>query len=61
MELQNYSESEMNQINHMLDFLIARAKGTIPTGAKFIRDIIVNSELYKQDSIIPPELISVLM
>jgi len=35
-----YSEEHISQINYYLDFLKARAKGDVPTGAKFIRDFI---------------------
>jgi len=35
---------------------MARAKGEIPTGARFIRDYIAQHPLYKKDSIITTEL-----
>ena len=37
MDIQNYSQEHRDQIEHILDFLLARAKGDVPTGAKFIR------------------------
>ena len=43
-----------------MNFLLARAKGDIPTGAKFIREVIVNSEFYNHDSKISPCLITLL-
>ena len=43
-----------------MDFLLARAKGEIPTGAKFIREVIINNHFYKQDSKISPCLVSIL-
>ena len=61
MELQKYNDLHVKQIDHILNFLLARAKGDIPTGAKFIRDIIINNEFYKQDSKLSPSLISILI
>lgn len=43
-----------------MNFLLARAKGEIPTGAKFIREVIANSEFYNHDSKIGPGLITLL-
>lgn len=40
---------------------MARAKGEIPTGARFIREFVKNHHLYKQDSIISPCLNSHLI
>ena len=40
MKFKNYSEDNINQMNHFLDFIVARAKGDVPTGAKFIRDFV---------------------
>ena len=60
MELQNYQKHHVQKIDHMLDFLAARAKGDIPTGAKFIREVIAKSEFYNHDSKISPGLITLL-
>ena len=60
MDIKGYQKHHIQQIEHMLNFLAARAKGDIPTGAKFIRDIITNNEFYKQDSKISSDLISIL-
>ena len=40
IELQDYSSCQQKMFSHILDFLLARAKGEVPTGAKFIRDYI---------------------
>jgi glutamate--cysteine ligase catalytic subunit len=40
MEIKGYSDKHKAQIEYILGFLLARAKGEIPTGAKFIRDYI---------------------
>ena len=37
-----------------MDFLLARAKGEVPTGAKFMREYILQHPLYKKDSKISP-------
>lgn len=41
MEVQEYSQAHVEQIEHILDFLLARAKGDVPTGARFIREYIL--------------------
>lgn len=50
MEVQKYNTEHQEQIEKILDFLMARAKGEVPTGAKFIREYILNHPLYKNDS-----------
>jgi len=50
MELKNFEKDEIEQINFMLDFLLARAEGKVPTGAKFIRDFISKCPTYEHDS-----------
>jgi hypothetical protein len=37
MEIKNYNEKQITKIESLLEFLLARAKGKIPTGAKFLR------------------------
>lgn len=56
MVLQDYSEVHQQQIEHILEFLTARAKGQVPTGANFIRQFILKHQLYNQDSIVSQEL-----
>ena len=46
----------MDQFETILEFLLARARGNVPTGAAFIRNYIMNHPLYKQDSNISPDL-----
>ena len=43
-------------MEHILEFISARTKGQVPTGAKFIRQFIMKHELYNQDSIVSQEL-----
>ena len=50
MEIKNYNQEQMDHINYLLEFLKARAKGKVPTGAKFIRDFISESPYYNNDS-----------
>lgn len=54
MEIKNFNESHVSYINYLLDFLVARASGIVPTGARFIRDLIQDThcESYKHDSIL---------
>ena len=54
MELQKYQLHHSEQIEQILEFLEARSKGEVPTGAKFIREYVLSHPLYKQDSIITP-------
>lgn len=39
-----------------LEFLLARARGEIKTGARFIRDFVLQHPDYKQDSIISDKI-----
>jgi len=50
MEIQNYSSDHVEQIEVIIDFLSARAKGEVPTGARFIREYVLDHPLYKNDS-----------
>ena len=50
MEVKNYSQDSMEQIEVILDFLVARSKGEVPTGATFIREYVLNHCHYKKDS-----------
>jgi len=43
-------------VSHSLDFLQKRARGEIPTGARYLRDLVLNHPEYKQDSIITPAI-----
>ena len=40
MQIRKFEKQDIQHIRYFLDFLKARAKGEIPTGAKFIRDFI---------------------
>lgn len=56
MVLQGYSDQHKQSYEHILEFLMARAKGQVPTGANFIRQFIIKHNLYNKDSIISQEL-----
>ena len=40
-----------------LDFLVARSKGLIPTGASFLRNLAMTHPGYGQDSVVNSEMI----
>ena len=47
MLLKGYDKEKAGQIKHYLSFLSARAKGDVPTGAKYIRDFVEKHNDYK--------------
>ena len=47
MLLKGYDKEKAGQIKHSLSFLSARAKGDVPTGAKYIRDFVEKHNDYK--------------
>ena len=52
MDLHQFSKEEKEFYNTMLDFLVSRAKGEIKTGARFMRDFVLNHPEYKHDSVV---------
>jgi glutamate--cysteine ligase catalytic subunit len=44
-----------------LSFLMERAKGEVQTGAKFIRDLVLNHKDYNKDSIVNSQIAFDLM
>jgi glutamate--cysteine ligase catalytic subunit len=52
MEEFNFSIEDLEFYNTMLEFLCKRARGEIKTGARFMRDIVLNHPLYEEDSIV---------
>lgn len=50
MSVKGFDQKSVEHVNHMLDFLKARAQGKVPTGAQFIRDLVAQDPDYKQDS-----------
>jgi glutamate--cysteine ligase catalytic subunit len=47
MTLQKYNKEHVEQVRTYMNFLLARAKGEVPTGAKFIREFVLNHPAYK--------------
>ncbi len=56
MDVKQFPKLEKARIQHFLDFLLARAKGNIKTGARYIRDFVTAHPDYKHDSIISNEI-----
>lgn len=54
IQMQEYSQEHIDQFENILEFVCARCKGEVPTGAKFIRQYIAQHPLYRRDSIISP-------
>jgi len=52
MELKKYPEEQKYTINESLQFLIKRSRGEVKTGARYIRDFVLNHPAYENDSII---------
>lgn len=61
MDVRSYSEHERHSFGHILDFVMARCRGEVPTGAAFIRHYVQNHPLYRKDSIISPLLYQALV
>ena len=56
MQQHEWSAAQQAQINTYLEFLRKRARGLIPTDAKFIRDFVLNHPSYQKDSIVSSEI-----
>lgn len=52
MEVKKWSASQKEQMNTYLTFLSRRARGLVPTDARFIRDFVLSHPAYKKDSIV---------
>lgn len=51
-----YGQEVIDKIRVYLSFLLARAKGEVKTGARLIRDFVLNHPGYKHDSIVTPDI-----
>jgi glutamate--cysteine ligase catalytic subunit len=56
MDLKKWSNEQKAATNVYLEFLRKRSRGLIPTGAKFIRDFVLQHPAYKKDSIVTQEI-----
>lgn len=61
MQIKSYDEHQMHQFEHIFEFVLARSRGEVPTGAAFIRHYIESHPLYRQDSCISPLLYQALV
>lgn len=52
MEINKWKEEHKETINKYCTLLLKRAKGEIPSCARFIRDFVLNHPDYKKDSIV---------
>lgn len=52
MDINEFSEEDTEYYCTMLDFLVKRARGEIKTGARFMRDLVLNHPEYKKDSVV---------
>lgn len=57
----NYGKEQVSQVRLFLNFLLERSKGEVRTGARFIRDFVLNHPDYKHDSIISNQVAYDLM
>ena len=55
MKLMEWPEAKKKETMNYLNFLAMRARGKLPTGARFIRDFVMSHPDYKQDSYVSPE------
>lgn len=59
--VKGFNKEEASNIRMYLTFLLERAKGEIQTGAKFIRDFVLNHPEYQHDSIVTNKIAFDLM
>ncbi len=52
MDQRRYPKDQVAQVRTFLTFLLDRAKGRVKTGARFIRDFVLNHPEYKKDSVV---------
>lgn len=56
MALKKWSADKITETMQYLTFLAKRARGEIPTGARFLRDFVLNHPDYKKDSFLTPQM-----
>ena len=56
MDLKKWPTDKKAECMHYLTFLAKRARGEVPTGARFLRDYVTNHPDYKQDSFLTPQM-----
>lgn len=61
IELQNYSEEQKKKLKTFLDYMLDKAKGEVPTGARFMREFVHKHPAYQQDSKLNKDILYDLM
>ena len=61
MVTNGWSSEHRAKTSEYLCFLLKRAKGEIPTGARFMRDFVLRHPEYKKDSVVSPNIAYDLM
>ena len=56
MDSKAYRFEMKARVNHYMDFLLQRSRGEIKTGARYIRDFVLQHKAYKKDSIVSSEI-----
>ena len=56
MKKKNWSEVQIKTVQNYYEFLLARAKGDLPSPATFIREFVQKHPSYKADSIVPSDV-----
>ena len=56
MDLKKWPADKKAETTHYLTFLAKRARGEVPTGARFIRNYVESHPDYKQDSVLTPQM-----
>ena len=56
MDMNEWPEDKIAQTMTYLKFLSMRARGTVPTGARFLRDFVLSHADYKQDSFLTTQM-----
>ena len=52
MQDKNYNKEQVGEIRTFMNFLMERAKGEIITGARYMRDFVLNHPAYEKDSVV---------
>lgn len=53
MEIQDWEEEQIEVVMKMMQFLLARAQGLVPTAAGFMRQFVSLHPSYQKDSVVP--------
>jgi glutamate--cysteine ligase catalytic subunit len=56
MMKKNWSEVQIKTVQNYYEFLLARAKGDLPSPATFVREFVQKHPSYKANSIVPSDV-----